>query len=66
MAETRENCLKNGCGGVKKWNQDMKTSFVHFCFVYFDSQGDQEMNGIVDRGVELGEQGFFFSLCFGF
>lgn len=40
MAETRESCLKNECGGVKKWNQDMKTSFVHFCFEYFDSQGD--------------------------
>lgn len=32
MAETGENCLKNECGGVKKWNQDMKTSFCSFLF----------------------------------
>lgn len=39
MAETRESCLKNECGGVKKWNQDMKTSFVHFCFEYLTPKG---------------------------
>lgn len=27
MAEVRGRCLKYECGGVKKWNQDMKGSF---------------------------------------